>query len=273
MAKQMMSATELTGRTAEDAIEGAPPRLLTFAPMIDSETSRLVLGHYRQPYRETDHLFGWVSILALIHGGSGLLPLLHGPGLKLTGPRAIVEHFDPLVPPGRRLLPVEPDLLAEVEADWALHNGKLAADVAVVSYYYLRPERRMMTELFARSVPRWEAWTLPVTYPILRAMFTRLLKLRQPNVDEAMARIRAVFDETDRKVADGREFLAGGRLTLADLGLAAAAGPMLVPDHYDAPVPTYEQMPPALKEIVDGLRATPTAAFVASVYARLVGAR
>ncbi|HEY5711738.1 MAG TPA: glutathione S-transferase C-terminal domain-containing protein [Allosphingosinicella sp.] len=269
----MASTADFGSRTAEDAIESPPLTMLTFAPMIDSETSRLVLRHYGQAFRETDHLFGWVSILALIHGGSGLLPLLHGPRLKLTGPRAIVEHFDPLVPPARRLLPIEPEVLAEVEADWALHNGKLAADVAVVSYYYLLPERRMMSELFARSVPRWEAWTLPVSYPILRAMFTRLLKLRQPNVDEAMARIRAVFDETDRKVGDGREFLAGGRLTLADLGLAAAAGPMLVPDHYSAPVPTYAQMPPALKEIVDGLRATPTAAFVAAIYARLAGAR
>ena len=268
----MGAATDIAGRSADVAKSGELPWLLTFAPMIDSETSRLVLTHYRQPYRETDHLFGWVSLLALLHGGSGLLPFLHGAGLKLTGPRAIVEHFDPATPPERRLLPAEQALRAEVEADWALYNGKLAADVAVVSYYYMLPERSVMTELFARSIPDWEAWTLPVSYPVLRLMFTRLLKLKQPNVDEALKRIRSVFDETDRRVADGRIFLAGGRLTLSDLALAAAAGPMLVPDHYSAPVPRFHQMPPALKEIVAALRGTPTSAFVAATYAHMAGA-
>jgi hypothetical protein len=51
------------------------PTLLTFAPMVDSETSRLLLAHYGIAYRESDHLFGWVSLLTLLHGG-GLVPLL-----------------------------------------------------------------------------------------------------------------------------------------------------------------------------------------------------
>ncbi len=44
-------------------------RLLTFAPMIDSELARLLLSHYRVLYVEEDHLFGWVSLLTLLRGG------------------------------------------------------------------------------------------------------------------------------------------------------------------------------------------------------------
>jgi glutathione S-transferase len=268
----MASTADCGSRTAEDAIASPPLTMLTFAPMIDSELSRLVLRHYAPDWRESDHLFGLVSLMAIMRGGKGTIPFLYGNGVKLTGPRAIVEHFDPEVAAARRLLPTEPDVRAEVEADWKMHNGELAADVATVVYYHMLPLRAPMSALFARSVPRWEAWTLPVTYPILRKMFTKLLKLDQPKVDAAVARIRRIFEATDAKVADGREYLAGGRLTLADLALASAAAPMLLPDHYDAPVPRYEEMPAVLKEIVDPLRGTATAGFVARTYARLAGA-
>jgi hypothetical protein len=63
------------------------PKMLTFAPMVDSETTRLLCRYYGLDIEEHDHLFGWVSLLALLHGGTGYIPLLYGKGFALTGPK------------------------------------------------------------------------------------------------------------------------------------------------------------------------------------------
>jgi hypothetical protein len=46
------------------------PKLVTFAPMIDSETWRLLLQHYGIAYEEEPHAFLWGSFLALFRAGS-----------------------------------------------------------------------------------------------------------------------------------------------------------------------------------------------------------
>ena len=256
--------------SGERARAGAVPELLCFAPMVNVELARLVLGYYRFAYLEADHLFGWSSVLTLFHGGYGEVPLLHGAGLPpLSGPHPIALHLDPMFAPNCRLVPREEPLRSIVEADWSNYMTRLGGDVAAVCYYHLLPLRPMMTELFAQGLPAYEKRALPTLYPFLRWLFTVLLRLKPARIADALLRIRLIFDTTDRRIADGRAFLAGDRLTLSDLSLAAASGPLLLPPDYRAPVPRFEQMPAALQEIVRELRVRPTAAFVAGIYKRV----
>jgi glutathione S-transferase len=255
--------------SATDA--GKLHRLLTFAPMIDSELARQLLRHYGVTYREDDHLFGWVSLLTMRYGGFLQVPMLHGAGVRLDGPREIAEHFDPTAPADKRLLPPEQPLRTAIDADWQRYNGSLASDTAAVSYFYMLPERSVMVPLFQRSLKRGEARIVPTVYAALRWLFTVLLGLQQAKINDAMLRIRMAFDATDRRIADGRPFLTGHRLTLGDLALATAAAPLLLPEGYTAPVPVYDQMPAPLRALVDELRTHPTASFVARIYAGSIG--
>lgn len=243
------------------------PTLLTFAPMVDSELSRLLLAHYRVAYRESDHLFGWVSLLTLLHGGSGNIPLFYGRGFALTAPRPIAEHFEPLQPPDRRLIPAEGPLAQQVEADWQTFNGEMGADTAVFAYHHLLPARDLMTPIFAAPVPHLEAKLTPLVYPLLDRMFRKLLRLSPERADEALARIRATFEQTDKRVADGRLYLCGDRLTLGDLALASASAPLLLPRGYGAKMPALAEMPPVVRAAMEELREHPTAAFVQRLYA------
>jgi glutathione S-transferase len=199
---------------------GKTHRLLTFAPMIDSELARQLLRHYGEAYREDDHLFGWVSLLTMRYGGFLQVPMLHGAGARLDGPREIAEHFDPTMPQDKRLLPPEQPLRTEIDADWQRYNGSLASDTAAVSYFYMLPERDVMVPLFQRSLKPGEAHVVPAVYGALQWLFTVLLGLRQPRIDDAVLRIRMAFDATDRRIADGRRFLLGDHLTLGELGLS-----------------------------------------------------
>ena len=245
-----------------------PLKLLTFAPMVDSETTRLLCRWYGINYVEADHLFGWVSILTLLHGGYGRVPLLYGKGLQLSGPRPVVDRYDPLAGPGRHLLPDWPDTAA-VDADWEAYNGPFAAAVAAFAYYHLLPSRALMAPIFAGPVPRAEASIAPAAYPLLRGLFTLLLGLSPAKAQAAGEHIRTVVAAVDRRLADGRPFLCGDRLTLGDIALAGASAPLLQPTGYGAKMPPVDLMPPAIRSFIGELRGHETARYIERVYAAI----
>lgn len=94
------------------------------------------------------------------------------------------------------------------------------------------------------------------------------LKLSAERAAAAEARIRATFDATDQRIADGRRYLDGERLTIADIAMCAAFAPLLLPRGYGALMPPIEATPPPLRELMEALRARPTAAFVQRRYDR-----
>ena len=243
-------------------------KLLTFAPMVDSETTRLLCRWYGIAYDEVDHLFGWVSLLTLLHGGYGRVPLLYGRGLHLSGPRPVVDRYDPLAAPVRRLLPDWPDTAA-VDADWEAYNGPFAIAVATIAYYHLLPVRALMAPVFAGPVPKTEARITPAAYPLLRGIFTLLLGLSALRARAAGEHIRSVFAAIDRRLADGRPFLCGDRLTLGDIALAGASAPLLQPKGYGAKMPPVDKMPPAIRDFIAELRSHATAKYVERVYAAI----
>ena len=242
--------------------------LLTFAPMIDSETSRFVLAHYATPYRERPHTFGWGSLLALFRCGTLRVPDLYGGGLRLAGPRALVDHFDTSCAAEQMLVPSRQPLRTHVEQDWALYNGQLATHSAVLAYFHLLPHREIMIEPFFRGVPKMEAAVFRGAYPLLRGLMGLLLGLSEGKATDALTRIRMIFDKTDARIKDGRPYLAGDRLTLGDLGLAAAAAPLLMPSGSREPIPPLERMPRAYADVVGEMRQHPTAEFVQRIYAK-----
>jgi glutathione S-transferase len=240
--------------------------LLTFPPMIDSETSRFVLRHYNVPYVERPHVFGWGSLLAFCRSFTPQVPLLYGGGLRSTGPRAIVDHYDASCEPNAMLVPTHEPLHTHVEADWELFNGELAAYTAVIAYYYLLPHPDILTEPFFRGVPHYEKVLFGHTYCLQRAILTLLLRLSAGRADDYLRRSRLIFDHVDRRVKDGRRYLAGDRVTLSDIGFAAAAAPLLLPVGYRAPIPALGVMPQVMQDIVAEMRQRPAAGFVTRIY-------
>ncbi len=250
------------------AARTAPLRMLTFAPMIDSEFSRLLLTYYAVPYQEERHLFGLASVLALRHGGTGQIPLTYGDGKHLTGPRAIVDCYDPACPAERRLIPPGQPIATHVEADLNRFNGLLATETAVFAYFHLLPHPDIMMSPFSQGLPNAEAKALRAwAYAPMRRLLSLLLRLSPSRAADALVRIRSAFDYTDRIVADGRRYIAGSTVTLGDFALASAVAPLLQPLGYGAPMPPPEAMPSALASVTAELRARPTATLVQRIYA------
>ncbi len=234
--------------------------------MIDSECARLILRHHAIVYREQDRIFGWVSLLALIRGGTGQIPLVHGDGLRASGPRLLAEALDRRQP-NRRLLPADATALAQAQADWTLFNQTLGTAVAVFAYHHLLPERALMTRCFGRTVTATGRAMMPVIYPALRALFGWALTLTTDHMNNCARAIGTLLDETDARIADGRGFLGGDAVALSDLALASALAPLLLPPDYAAQLPALADMPTAVQMLVAETRKRRVAALVYRVYA------
>jgi glutathione S-transferase len=245
--------------------DSAPLTMLTFAPMVDSEMTRLVLAHYGVAYRERNHLMIKALLTTFAHGGYGRMPLLYGRGVHITSPRNMAEHYEPLAPPERRLMPSE--LKDQVEADWHTYNGKMAVHTAVFAYHHLLPLKELMSGIFASPLPPDEARDVRARYGGLEFVLRLALRPTAERAEKALGDIRATVDKTDARVADGRLYLCGDRATLGDLALASAAAPLLLPPGYGAKMPSVGLMPSPLRGLVEELRERPTGAFVKRLYA------
>jgi glutathione S-transferase len=244
-----------------------PLTMLTFGPMIDSELSRFVLWRYSLPYREKRHIFGWASVLAVLHGGFGQIPLVYGNRQTFNGPRPIIDHYETCCDANQILIPAQQPLRTRIEADWASFNGELALYTARIAYFHLLPHRDILLEPFVRGIPSLEARLTPALYPALRRLFTLLLRLNQNTVADSLAQASRIVDDVDSRIVPERRFLWGDRLTLSDLSFATALAPLLLPEHYTSPLPSYEQTPDALKRIIDSFRQRPSSALVSRIYA------
>lgn len=74
-------------------------------------------------------------------------------------------------------------------------------------------------------------------------------------------------------LSDGRKYLFGDRMTLADMAFAVSGAPLVLPANYggdqfkQGAIPTFEQFPKELQEIISSKRQTPAGKFILRLYA------
>ena len=242
------------------------PVLITFPPSLDSETSRFLVEHYGIESREQRHAFIFSSLATLRHGFTPVFPLLYGDSFRLVGPRAIVDRFDPQSPADLKLMPADRGTLQTVEADWSLFNQALAFATATFAYYYLLPHRDLMIRPLSEGTPLFERKSVERAYWLFAGLLRVLLRLSSTKAQQASAEIKKIFGAVDARLADGRKFLAGERLTLSDIAFAVAAAPVVLPDGYGGPIPPFEQMPPEVQTLVTEMRRHAAGAFALRIY-------
>lgn len=97
------------------------------------------------------------------------------------------------------------------------------------------------------------------------------MRITPENGEAALGKVRRVFDSVAERLADGRRYLAGDAFTAADLTFACLAAPAVGQPYNDAP-PALEDLPPAMREQVEGMRAHPAGRFALRLWADERGA-
>ncbi len=94
----------------------------------------------------------------------------------------------------------------------------------------------------------------------------KALSLGPEDAQKGLDKVKAGFDRCDQILSDGRQYLAGERLTLADLAFAASGAPMVLADGYGGHLPTLDKVPPEMRSVIMELRARPAGAFIQRIY-------
>jgi glutathione S-transferase len=242
------------------------PVLITFPPSLDSELSRFLVEHYGIENCEKRHTLIFSSFVTLWHGYSPVFPLFYGDSFRLVGPRAVVDYFDPRSSLDLKLLPTDRNELQQVESDWILFNQSLAFATASFAYFYLLPHRNQMILPLTQGVPMIERKAVESAYPLFAGLLSALLKLSRNKADQSVAQTRQIFDAVDARLGGDRKFIVGERLTLSDIAFSVAAAPVVLPEGYGGPMPSFDEMPSEVQAVVTEMRRHRAGAFALRVY-------
>ena len=242
------------------------PALITFPPSLDSELARFLLEHYGVDHEEQPHAFIFCFFVTLWRGRTLIFPLFYNESLKLVGPQVIADYFDHRCAPELRLWPQAADEKRQVTSDWTLFNQTLAFATAVFAYYHLLPHRQLMIFPLSRGTPAFEQKSVRCAYPIFAGALRVLLRLTAQRAQQSLDQVRTVFGQVGTRLADGRKFLVGDRLTLSDLAFAVAAAPVVLPPTYGGPIPSFDEMPSEIQAAVNEMRSHAAGQYALRIY-------
>lgn len=244
-----------------------------------NEKARWALDLAGVAYSEEGHLPGFHVRAVKRHHPAGGSPdkassrystplLVLDDGSVLTDSSAIVAWASERMP--QTLYPTAE--VARIERE--LHDG-LAVHSRRVVYGFLFGHPPTLRRLARACVPGPESWVLAAALPFARRRgFERLA-----GGDEGLARSREACDAEVARWSEhlaGREYLVGDRFTAADLALACAMVPLLIPQEaegFGAPLLPVDALQPEPRELVRRYRATPAGRHALRMFAEHRGTR
>lgn len=209
----------------------APATLYTFAVSHFSEKIRWLLEASGITYRDVQWTPFFHLPRARLKSGRGTtVPILEYSGRVIQDSTAILMHLEQVygelpVLPGQE--PLRSEILAvEERAD------KAGSHIIRVGYPPLLADKEAFLSAWTVSATAVERVALGVLFPVLKKLLTKSFRLDPASCQ----RSRAVLDDTlnwlDERVADGRTFLVGDKLSIADISMASLLAPVACPEEH-----------------------------------------
>lgn len=245
-------------------------KVLSFSPSADAELNRWVLFYYGIPFQESRHTLPFYFLLNKLQGGSSLVFCRDGE-TKLSSVREVINHFNAQADAEMKLIP--DSLASEMEYSWHRYNSDLGHAVVEWAYTNLLPHKDIMIRPLSLNSPWLEQQFVKYHYNLPKKMIWNSLHLSKPVADKALVQIKTIFHEVDQIFSDGRKYLYGNTLTLADLAFAVSGAPLVLPANYggdqfeQGAIPTFEEFPKELQEIISAMRQTIAGKFILRLYA------
>jgi glutathione S-transferase len=121
------------------------------------------------------------------------------------------------------------------------------------------------------AVPAWQRALLRPLRPLLKAAVRRMLRVNAASAARALEKTKAVFDEVDARLADGRRYLLGDHLSFADITFASLGALAVLPGNYGGSAlathfPPVDSLPSPWREEVLAFRQRPAGQFILRMY-------
>jgi len=247
--------------------------IITLLPSIDSDLSRWLTQHWKVDHIEKPHAPIFHVIAVKMKGGKEAVPYLILPdgqfAGKYEGMKNWIPKLDKLASPEDRLIPdetAEKDLYDEVlklhkEFRWETGGGS-----ANWSYYHLFKHRKIVWQSLVTGVPWYEKILTRLFYRKIVKLMSKGLGLSEENSKSSLIKVKKGFDDCDALLADGRQYLLGNRLTLADLAWSVSVAPVILARGYGGHLPTLDNMPPEMKDEIIAFQKRPSGRFAQRIY-------
>lgn len=120
----------------------------------------------------------------------------------------------------------------------------------------------------AHGVPAWQRVVTRALLPLAKRYFRWRLQVTEAQVTAGLDQVRSLFGEVSAELADGRQFLVGGRFTAADLTFAALGSLVLFPAQYGVPMLQLDDLPSWARATIHEFRDTAAGRYALRLYAQ-----
>jgi glutathione S-transferase len=239
----------------------ARPRLITFGISHFCEKARWALDWHGITYKEVSWPPGVHRILARRCGAQGAtLPIVLDGEAVIQGSGAIVDWADQQAQDHARRLTLADSLEMERRAD-----SIIGVHVRRLGYAETLPRfPHLAKPALFRNASSSHRLIGNLMWPVSRRVMMRMYDITPEAASESRAKLEAELDWLDRKLVDGRPYLAGDRFSRADLTVASLLALFARPQE----MPIYHEMsvPDALAADVERWRCRPAMRWVVAQY-------
>ncbi|MBT8493780.1 MAG: glutathione S-transferase [Deltaproteobacteria bacterium] len=233
--------------------------LLTIPISHYCERARWALDLTGLDYQEVQRLPPFHRRLSKKLGGRGSTPLL------VTGDEVLSDSADIVAyaaKHGAELYPAEVDR-EHIDSLSAELAGRFGIEVRRIAYFHLLPDRALTVRFTGGLAPGYQKALAKVLFPPLAK---RALGLYPDKVERGLGTIEDTFAAMDRRLEDGRRFFFGDQLSAADLTFAALAAPVVLAERYGYMLPTLDEVPANMYELIEHHRNRPAGQLVLRAY-------
>jgi glutathione S-transferase len=230
-------------------------RLITIPISHYCEKVRWALDLLKLPYTEEKHVPAFHSSATRKYGGSSV-PVLVTKSGNFTDSTDILHYLDTISSSGFRLYPEAPELRREVEELEELFDATLGVDIRTWAYFYRSSDRKTMRKAWCKGTPLFERVGFEIAFPFISAKVRQVCHITAESAALSLQGIRQVFETVNQRLADDRPYLAGDKLSAADLTFAALAAAVLQPPEHPVLVFKIEELPIEMASVIRELQAT-----------------
>jgi len=199
--------------------------------------------------------------------GIGYNPVLIMTDALIYTTDSIIQFAEQRSLPENKFIPEDPDKRKEVLDLYHLFTGEFFEE-KVTRYVYTRliPDKKYARALFKQNVPLKEKLIYKVGYSFMKSALNKDFNLNVNMSNEHLTELRKVFAQVDVLLNDGRKYLTGATLTLADIAFAAIGAPLVLPEEYGGAVSKISEISDEYRKDVNELRATNAGQFILRLY-------
>ena len=195
-----------------------------------SEKIRWLLDHEKLNYQE-EALTPFIhSLPMLIKGGRKrtTVPVLQLDKEYIQDSPRIVAWLSKEYGPLSSL----PEDLQDEILDIQQRFDAIGKPVARFLYYSGFAHPALIKDIWTQFAKPWENAVVRMSYPMIKGLFTSKMRVNAEGAAKAEQKIDQEIKWLEQRLSDGRQFLVGDRLTVADITAASLLAPLACPDEH-----------------------------------------